>query len=124
MNVNGIMLGLEEVTGLTVEEDSYTGKDAEYIVFNYADERGELFGDDTAVLETASMIINVTLTKYRRGASETNYQGLKKEIRAYLEEHDAYDITSSVFSEKLSDKDEVRHLVFECKFTKEVERDG
>lgn len=121
MNINSIMLGLEDVTGLEVEEDSYTGTDLEYITFNYADERGELFGDDTELLETANMILNVCLTKYRKGHYETNYQTLKKDIKDYLKENDAYDITSNVFTEKLSDGDEVRHLVIECKFTKEVE---
>jgi hypothetical protein len=121
MNINGIMLGLEDVTGLEVEEDSYTGKADEYIVFNYADVRGSVFGDDEELLETASMIINVNLIKCKRGAEETNYHAIRRAIKSYLQKHDAYDISYSVYSEKTSDQDEIRHLVFECKFTKEEE---
>lgn len=121
MNINSIMLGLEKVTGLEVEEDSYTGLADEYIVFNYADVRGVLFGDNVTLIETASMIINVTLIKKKTGKAETNYQGIAADVARYLAENDALDVSYSVFSEKLSDEDEVRHLVFECKFTKEVE---
>ena len=123
MNVNSIMLGLADVTGLEVEEDSYTGNASEYIIFNYADERGELFGNDTMLTETASMIINITLIKYKRDSDETDYQSIKKAVRDYLLSNDAYDVSSSVYTEKLSDYDEARHLVFECKFTKEVEKE-
>ena len=124
MNINSIMLGLEEVTGFEVEEDSYTGTDDEYIVFDYADVRGELFGDNETLIETASMIINITLIKRKPGKNETNYQGIAVNVAHYLVENDAFDVSYSVFSEKLSDEDEVRHLVFECKFTKEVEEDA
>lgn len=121
MNINAIMLGLEAVTDLEVEEDSYTGDNHEYIVFNYADVRGEVFGDDVELLETANMIINVSLIKTMNGAAETNYHTIRRAIKAYLQSNDAYDISYSVFTEKLSDQDEIRHLVFECKFTKEEE---
>ena len=124
MNINSIMLGLEGVTGLEVEEDSYTGTEDEYIVFDYADVRGELFGDNETLIETASMIINITLIKRKPGKNETNYQGLAVDVARYLAENDAIGVSYSVFSEKLSDEDEVRHLVFECKFTKEVEEDA
>ncbi len=124
MNINSIMLGLEGVTGLEVEEDSYTGDKDEYIVFDYADVRGELFGDNESIIETASMIINITLIKRKPGKSETNYHGIAVNVARYLAEYDASGISYGVFSEKLTDQDEVRHLVFECKFTKEVEENA
>jgi hypothetical protein len=46
MNVNPLIISGLSSLGLPVAPDAYTGTATEYIVFNYADERPEMYADD------------------------------------------------------------------------------
>lgn len=109
MNINGIMLGLEPITDLTVEEGDYVGKNAEYIVFNYADERFIEYGNDLPVIAQANMQIKVVLDIKR------NYFKLKNDIMHYLLENSAFNLTFQSYVES-AERGKIRNLIFECKF--------
>lgn len=57
MNVNERIISLEQIIGYPVSQDIYEGKEDKYIVFNYEDERVELFGDNKELMETAYLHI-------------------------------------------------------------------
>jgi len=109
MNINSIMLGLEPITNLPVEEADYAGKKAEYIVFNYADERFVEYGDDAPVMAQADIQIKMVLDVKK------NYFNLKNQIKHYLLQNGAFNINCHSYVEN-ADKGKIRNIIFECKF--------
>lgn len=114
MNVNGIMLGLESVTGMSVEEDYSEEHTSEWITFTYADERYDEFGDNKPIAETADIQIKVTLLK------TTDYLKLKEKIKKYLLDNEATDITSQTYMDPTDDVKKYRLLIITCKFKKDL----
>lgn len=59
MNINPLMEQVREVMGIPVEQDLYSGREEEFIVFSYADERAAYYGDNDE--EEISVEIQVQL---------------------------------------------------------------
>jgi hypothetical protein len=88
MNVNKELMGLEAVTGLTVQPDIYLGEDENYIVFTYASEGVELASDDEPEADTA--IIYVSLYS----EPDFDFMEVKETIKQYLESLDESVVTN------------------------------
>lgn len=57
MNIKPLLMPLGECLGLEIAPNKYTGTAAEYVVFNYADDRPAGFADNTDFLsETAAQV--------------------------------------------------------------------
>lgn len=97
---------LEELTGLPVEENDYGGTEEEYIVWDIADERGGLFGDDSPQMIESNIQMRVRLRK------QTDYYPIKERIREYLEAEGFYGISFENYCEK-EDGYLFRYLIFE-----------
>ncbi len=110
--INAKMIGLEAVTGLPVEEGDYGGDAKEYIVYDYADQRGGLFGDDRAVTIESEMQIRVVLKK------QTEYDDIKDNIWEYLEDQDFDDISFESYCQRETDG-MYRYLIFDCSYTEQ-----
>lgn len=76
MNINTIVVSALTPLNIPVAANAYLGDDAEYITFNYADERPALRADDTDILDETTIQVHY----FTRG----NPQVKKKSIRAAL----------------------------------------
>lgn len=101
---------LEELTGLPVEENDYGGDDEEYIVWDVADERGGLYGDNRAQTLETNLQMRVRLHK------NTDYYPIKEKILGHLENEGFYGISFDNYCEK-EDGYIFRYLIFEFNFT-------
>ncbi|MBQ0112680.1 MAG: hypothetical protein KBT03_06090 [Bacteroidales bacterium] len=115
MNVNGIMLELENVTGLSVEEDYSEEHTEEWITFTYASEYYDEFGDNRPIAEVCDIQIKVTLLK------NTDYFELKEKIKDYLLQNEAYDIQCQTYMDMTEDVQKYRLLIISCKFKQDKE---
>lgn len=79
MNVNARIKKLEEITGLPVRQDTYSGDAQSYIVFAYNDERPALYGDDVPLYDNAVIQVNLYTPP------NLDYMEYKHLIRDYLE---------------------------------------
>ena len=107
MNLNTKLLKLNNITGLQVEPDVYTGDDEEWITFNYVDENPSMFADDKAIEDVADMQVHLYVQ------DTTNYFELKHKIRDYLENIGGYGVSISTVYEKDTKK---RHIIFEFEY--------
>lgn len=81
MNVNPILItALTPILGVAPSPNVYTGSAAEYITFNYADERPEVCADDTDIYDKTTVQVH--------GFTKGNSQPLKKAIRKALRSAD------------------------------------
>lgn len=103
------LAGLETLTGLPVEENDYGGDEQEYVVWDVADERGGLFGNDRAQMLETNLQMRVRLQK------ETDYYPIKEQIQKYLEEEGFYGISFENNCEKESGNI-FRYLIFEFNY--------
>lgn len=105
---------LEGPTGLSVEQDEYTGIASKYIIFSYADERPEYFGDNLPTSDTVYLNIQLITPK------EYNYLKLKHQIRNLLENAD-FIVTSirSFLGDVYVGTEKQRQTVFEVKYTEQ-----
>lgn len=112
MNLNDFLIELLEQTGLPVQQDEYSGRWKNYIVFTYADERPELTGDDRVIADTCYLQIQLITPK------ETNYFGYKKHIRDLLEGA-GFIVTStqSFLNDMGENVEKTRQTVFEVEYT-------
>jgi len=117
MNVNEKILGLENETGLHVEQDLYKGKDTEYVVFTYEDERPVLRGDNRVLAD--EVILQIKLYT----PINFNYFELKDKIRDYLESN-GFSVTNirswlDGIRSELKNSKEVRTTLFMVNYTEE-----
>ncbi len=84
----------------------YSGLSNTYIVFNYTDDRGELFADDTPQEDIASLQIHLFCP------GDYNYLNLKKQIRSKLFAA-GFTYPEIPFDTYEKDTDK-KHIVFEC----------
>lgn len=113
MNLNPILKELEKELGYPVVQDVYTGEKEIYGVYAYEDERGELYGDDNPIEDTAYMRIQIyTPQNY-------NYMQLKHQTRNYLEAKGFIITGIRSWLEKKLDRnaDQIRCTVMEMKYT-------
>ncbi|MCR4657325.1 MAG: hypothetical protein K5770_14045 [Lachnospiraceae bacterium] len=112
MDVNGIIKGLEQVTGLEVVQDIYEGKKKQYIVFSYQDERPALMGDDMVIFDRCDIYVHLyTEPQY-------DYHAMKHAIRDYLEGHGFY-VTIQSWIEDLDEQSvkKIRDTTFDCEYS-------
>lgn len=110
--ITDLLDGLSIATGLEIEENDYGGDAEEYIVYDFSDERGGLFGDDRAQTVETSIQLRVRLFK------ETDYYETKGKIWDYLEEYDFYNLSFDNYCLK-EDGKVFRYLVFECSYVEQ-----
>lgn len=78
MNVNENIIAALSPLGYPVEPSIYTGKSDKYFRFNYVDDRGEVFADDTPQIDRAYLQIHFFCPQ------SFNYMTLKKQARSKL----------------------------------------
>ena len=78
MNVNPTIIAALASLNLPVHANSYNGTVAEYIVFNYADERPALRADDTDILDETTIQVHY----YTRADPQTNKAAIRRLLRA------------------------------------------
>lgn len=116
MNVNQEIMGLKSVTGLTVSQDIYSGKDESFITFTYNTEDPVFWGDDQVIEDEAVIQVNL----YTPPAF--NYMELKTKIRDYLETLGIVDSIGSwldTYTFKNNLEKTIRHTTFIVTITKE-----
>lgn len=114
MDLNEKLITLLKITGLEVCQDEYDGKKDKYIIFTYADERPESFGDNRVESDTAYLNIQLITPK------SFNYLSLKKTIRNLLEDAD-FIVTSisSFLGDVYFGTEKTRQTVFEVNYTEQ-----
>ncbi len=116
MNINPDIQKLEELTGLPVSPDVYSGNKDKYITYEYPDERPIFWGDDTTLYDQLMIRVNMfTPPKF-------NYMDLKHIIRDYLEtlgELDDIESWLETFTAKNNLEQTTRHTTFNVTITKE-----
>ena len=119
MDLNEKVIKLLGVTGLDVCQDEYDGKENKYIIFTYADERPETFGDNR--VESDTVYLNVQLITPK----SFNYMSLKKIIRNLLENAD-FIVTSisSFLGDAYHGTEKIRQTVFEVKYTEQRQEEN
>lgn len=95
-----------------VVPSNYEGKSNIYCTFNYADDRGINFADDSPKDEQSSLQIHL----FCPGAY--NYNNLKKQIRSALF---GADFSFPVITELYEKDTKLNHITFECDYVKESE---
>ena len=112
MNVNGLISNALKSLGHPVYPDKYTGTAETYIIFNYEDDRGEVFADDEPEIDKAYLQIHLFCP------GNFNYMTLKKQIRSKLFRAGfSYPSITSLY-EKDTDKN---HIIFQCEIEGESE---
>jgi hypothetical protein len=83
VNVNPIVITALAPLGLPVSPNVYTGTATDYITFNYADERPEVYADDTDILDSTTIQVHY-FEKKKTAPDVPHIQTRKKEIRKAL----------------------------------------
>lgn len=104
MNVNPLIVSaLASMTPIPVTPASDKGTATEYIIFNYADERPEVSGNDNDLIDTTEMQIHY----FTKGNPQAN----KKTIRRLLKAAGFTIINTQEFFET---ETRYNHVVVEC----------
>lgn len=114
MNVNNILMGLKDVTGLPVAPDVYTGTAKKWITFTYEDERPAISADDEVKGDTAYIQVQLYTPV------EFDYLTLKAQIKEYLESIEDAVVPSvrSFVTIYTSSEKKVRQTVFSVEITR------
>lgn len=110
MTVNETIIQALKSLGYPVKPDLYTGKEKHYFTFNYANDRGEDFGDDEPQEAVASIQVHFFCP-----LSE-DYLEIKEKIRDLLTDAG---FTYPEITELNEPENKIRHLVYECEIEKE-----
>jgi hypothetical protein len=78
MNVNSTVVTALTSLGLPIEANAYDGTAAEYIVFNYADERPTVYADDVDILDETVIQVHY----FTRTNPQTNKKAIRRLLRA------------------------------------------
>ena len=103
MNINPIVKAALASLNLPVEANVYNGTATEYIQFNYADERPEVYADDADQLDSTSIQVHYF--------TKSNPQVNKKAIRRLLR---AAGFTITGTQEFYESDTNYNHIVVEC----------
>jgi len=112
MSVNSTIKTILDVYGYPVEFMGYEGLLKTYFVFNYSDDRGDAYSDDSPEFNMVSVQIHFF------SPLTFNHLILKKQIRNALFENGFTYPTVQTFYE--SDT-KLNHLIFECDYTEPKE---
>ena len=114
MNLNREMLALGTVLNCPVAQDVFkekndTDRTYRFVVFTCEDERGEMAGDDTVLMERARIQLSYYVPL------SYNYIADKRTIKAYLRNLDYYIESISVFvdDEDIKESTQLRRILFE-----------
>lgn len=110
MNINPIVISALSSLSLPVEPDRYKGTAAEYITFNYSDERPALNADDIDVEDETTIQVHY----FTKSDPQTN----KKAIRRLLRAGGFSIISTSQFPD--IDNPEVTHVIVEAEISGEI----
>ena len=91
--------------GYPYEPDLYTGTDKKYFTYNYADDRGDLYGDNEPGTIIASVQVHFFLP------IGENFIREKNKIRKALFQQGFTYPEATIETEK---ENEIRHIIFEC----------
>lgn len=105
MNVNPIIINALKSEGLPVVPGIYTGTADKYYTFNYEDDRGEIFADDTPQIDVVSIQVHLFVPL------EFNYISIKKRTRSRL-------FGAGFSYPSITERDETdtkkKHIIFKC----------
>jgi len=105
MNVNSLIINTISPLGYPVVPSKYTGTNPTYIVFNYVDDRDEVFADNEPIIDIAYMQIHLFCPV------TFNFHTLKKQIRSKLFKAGfSYPQITTLYEDETSKN----HIVFEC----------
>ena len=105
MNVNPIIINALMPEGLPIAPGIYTGTADKYYTFNYEDDRGDVYADDTPQIDVASIQIHLFVPL------GFDYIALKKRTRSRLF---GAGFSYPVITE-LDEKDtKKKHIIFQC----------
>lgn len=107
MNINQKIIDTLSTLGLPVKESIYTGNEEKWIVFNYADDRGDAYANDAPTVEVVTMHIHLYVPLV------FNYPKMKKDIRSLLFEAG---FSYATVSTEIETDTRLRHLIFECEY--------
>lgn len=113
MNVNDKIFAIQEIDGIGdigIALDVYSGRKTRWIVFNYADERGVNFAEDTNQDEKCEMQVHLYTPL------EEDYMELKEKIKKYLKTIASSDVRIRTLYEQ---EKKMRHLIFEFEMLEE-----
>ena len=77
MNINPIVIAALASLSIPVEPNTYDGIATEYIIFNYADERPEVYANDTDILEETTIQVHY----FTRGNTLKNKKAIRRLLR-------------------------------------------
>ena len=118
--IRGALVPVTTKYGWPIEPTIYDGDSRYYITYNYADDRGEDFGDSAPGCNLASMQIHFFMPQ-RDGKKLLSYQGYKKEIREALFAADFTYPAVTVIPEHDADRQsDIWHICFECEFIEDL----
>lgn len=111
MDLTEILMRLAEETGIQVYQDICTDEDAEkYITCVYQDERPALCGNNKVLADQCDIYVSLYTPP------QSDYFGVKKQIRDYLEGNEfVVSSISSGIENDLSGK-RIRRTTFDCRY--------
>ena len=112
MSVNKRIIEALNPFGIPVKPELYTGSEKTYVVFNYADDRGADYGDNTPQCTVAYMQVHLFMPLNQNGLA------LKKEIREALFGAGFTYPSVTILTEQ---ENNIRHIIFECETEEERE---
>lgn len=105
MNVNNLIISTLSPIVADVVPTKYTGTATTYITFNYEDDRGVAFADDTPIADVAYLQIHLFCPR------TSNYHSKKTQIRkALFNAGFSYPQITSLYE----DETETNHIIFQC----------
>ena len=110
MNVNPIIIAGLASLGLPIEPDHYEGDSTDYITFVYADERPDVFADDTDTFDITSMQIHY----FTKSDPEDNIKAIRRLLRVV-----GFAISNT--QRFYEDDTGYNHIVVECWIDGEIE---
>lgn len=112
MNLNPVLAKLEDVTGLPVEQDIYSGEEERYITFVYQLERPADYADNEPISDTCDVYVNLYVP------IGYEYFELKDTIREYLEKTGFHVEISSFLETGKRSTERIRRIIYDCSITK------
>jgi hypothetical protein len=110
MNVNSTIVSALSPAGYPVEPMSYTGKEKKYFIFNYADDRGEVFADNEPQIDVASIQIHF-FCPGSPANSKFNYKTVIQQTRVrLLKAGFSYPVITEIYEKETG----TNHIIFEC----------
>lgn len=103
-----------------LEPNMYDGTENYYITYNYADDRGGDFGDDSPLCNVADIQVHFFMPQKDK-AKKLNFIPYKEEIRRALYQNDfTYPVVRTISNTDTDRQMDVWHIVFECEYVETI----